>query len=91
MRCGYAPGDDDLVLELLTVSWLCISQVIAKGAIQGGDTGPLPTSVQFKMADPGDVQPSVRMLPLNPDTCNVQNTHMGSKEASKLPMLSPVA
>ena len=37
-------------------------QVTAKNAIQSGQTGQLPTSVQFKITDPADVQPSVRLL-----------------------------
>lgn len=47
-------------LSGLIQRWLCVSQVTATGVIQGSETGALPTSVQFKMSSPGDVQPSVR-------------------------------
>ena len=44
---------------LVTMAGLPNWQVLAKGAIQGSDTGVLPTGAQFDVTDPHDVQPSV--------------------------------
>ena len=39
-----------------------VMQVIVNNAVQVAATGQLQTGVQFKITDPSDIEPSVRML-----------------------------
>ena len=52
-------GCTDLLMLIAPFRYLIAAQVTASNLIQSGQTGQLPTSVQFKISDPSDVQPSV--------------------------------